>query len=637
MAWQQDGRGTAFALSVLNPLIKLIAQMLAFVYARPSIVPRIISHISSPSLADLLFRLVQCEESPAGRGIIDWLADQHLIPRLIALMAPDKPPDTHVVVSEYIKAVIAFCSNANAAAASAELAAHPNASNSYPGWAGETAENGSVEAPKWASNRLLRDLASAETIDVLLIYMLDGESPSVSPSIPFSTVTLQESTPSPKPSNGVEEADDAPTPRPPLQSLPSSSPERESQLDQDSVTSSLIHSASILIDLIRKNNSDFTEQQILNVLRKQAREDDLASGSFARAKQTRTGPSVVHLDAMLAAIASRMSDFQRLLRRPRTSIEPIETSLGPVVPLTVERFRICELYAELLHCSNMALLNRPAREAGPTYDANGYIVGGTDAIDALATALAPGEPDESYDTEASPSALQVPVSAFTSSYNSPNPTSEGGRMEDAVEVLGDLSLESATETRKSNGHETSSPYHNSSSSSPSIDSESGHLTRDEMRALKAIVDGDDDFSDDGAPSPPNGSTSKVVPTMPAGQQLKYSFLSHRAIETMLVRRPRLLFVQRALISAQDLFFDHPWNNFLHNVVYDLIQQALNARMDRPLNRRLCQAIFFEAKLPQRILNAQAQDARLMFVALLMASSMALIIRTAQRARCDLAT
>lgn len=33
----------------------------------------------------------------------------------------------------------------------------------------------------------------------------------------------------------------------------------------------------------------------------------------------------------------------------------------PAPTLTFERFRITELLAELLHCSNMALLNRPLR------------------------------------------------------------------------------------------------------------------------------------------------------------------------------------------------------------------------------------------------------------------------------------
>lgn len=38
------------------------------------------------------------------------------------------------------------------------------------------------------------------------------------------------------------------------------------------------------------------------------------------------------------------------------------TTTGPQVPLGFERLKICELYAELLHCSNMSNLNFPVKE-----------------------------------------------------------------------------------------------------------------------------------------------------------------------------------------------------------------------------------------------------------------------------------
>lgn len=64
----------------------------------------------------------------------------------------------------------------------------------------------------------------------------------------------------------------------------------------------------------------------------------------------------------------------------------MDTTAGPASPLTFERFRIVELYAELLHCSNMAVLNRPF-ETGPSYDVDGRLVGGLAGLDLLSTAL----------------------------------------------------------------------------------------------------------------------------------------------------------------------------------------------------------------------------------------------------------
>lgn len=70
------------------------------------------------------------------------------------------------------------------------------------------------------------------------------------------------------------------------------------------------------------------------------------------------------------------------------------TSVGDLVPLTLERFRIFELYAELLHCSNMSLLNR-RRGFGPTYDEQGRLTGGLDALEQLARVIDPNISSES--------------------------------------------------------------------------------------------------------------------------------------------------------------------------------------------------------------------------------------------------
>jgi serine/threonine-protein phosphatase 6 regulatory subunit 3 len=55
----------------------------------------------------------------------------------------------------------------------------------------------------------------------------------------------------------------------------------------------------------------------------------------------------------------------------------------------MERFRICELYAELLHCSSLSLLNHP-ESYGPTYDSEGRLIGGLSALEELARVIANG-------------------------------------------------------------------------------------------------------------------------------------------------------------------------------------------------------------------------------------------------------
>lgn len=67
------------------------------------------------------------------------------------------------------------------------------------------------------------------------------------------------------------------------------------------------------------------------------------------------------------------------------------------------------------------------------------------------------------------------------------------------------------------------------------------------------------------------------------------------------------------MTAQDFFFRFPWNNFLHNVVYDVVQQVFNGSFERGYNRTLavdlfcqsgCTDLVSSADITQRILDGQ---------------------------------
>ncbi|KAJ2669375.1 sporulation-induced protein [Coemansia spiralis] len=97
-------------------------------------------------------------------------------------------------------------------------------------------------------------------------------------------------------------------------------------------TSTLINCVYIFIELIRRNYSDETADEY-----------------------ERTS---VDLSEMMCVLAQRAGDLVELLRSPRSSTEPVPTTQGLREPLGFERLRICELFAELLHCSNMPRLNQ---------------------------------------------------------------------------------------------------------------------------------------------------------------------------------------------------------------------------------------------------------------------------------------
>ena len=90
------------------------------------------------------------------------------------------------------------------------------------------------------------------------------------------------------------------------------------------------------------------------------------------------------------------------------------TTIGLLTPLTFERYRICELYGELLHCSNMSLLNRPA-EYDNFYDSEGRLQGGLSALEDLARVIAIGSGNDDQngmdaDIDEMEPAQELPVS-----------------------------------------------------------------------------------------------------------------------------------------------------------------------------------------------------------------------------------
>ena len=289
--------------------------------------------------------------------------------RLVALLSPNYSPSIHTIVSDLLKTIISL--------------ATPS-----PG-AGIT--DGLQNGP--ASNLLVRELASKKRAETLVDYML----------FEFSREACNTSTPSNKAENtagelGMEhDTKDC--------SLPSPT--------YDSFVSAIVQSMGLVVELIRKNNSDYFEPYLFHTLRNrliQVQQHSHLSGADVREalesvmKDMVDRMGVVHLGPMLQVLAGRLSEFQRYLRAPRSLVRlylffcfycnlspsqqgPINTTIGPMTPFTLERYRIVELYAELLHCSNMSLLNRPANYS-QMYDSEGRLQGGLAGLEELANVIA---------------------------------------------------------------------------------------------------------------------------------------------------------------------------------------------------------------------------------------------------------
>lgn len=270
----------------------------------------------------------------------------------------------------------------------------------------------------------------------------------------------------------------------------------------------------IIIEIIRKNNSDYDYMPVL----------------FITMKTHPPGPrDPIYLGTLVRIFSQHVPEFQAMLTRP--SNKTLKTPIGDIEPLGFERFKICELVAELLHCSNMTLLNDPKGET---------IVAERDAERERVKQVIAKANEDGGDIDFA----RLSVSNEDEEQNEEENEEEEGEAAkaDAEEAKAD-SAEDKAETEAVE-------------------------TEDKDDSLEAI----------------EGALRKdpVV-----GDLLKISLVDNDVIVTIL-----------------NMFMKFPWNNFLHNVVFDIVQQILNGPMGDGFNRFLAINLFDQGQLTQLIVDGQ---------------------------------
>ncbi len=101
----------------------------------------------------------------------------------------------------------------------------------------------------------------------------------------------------------------------------------------------------IVIEVIRKNNSDY----------------DPDVGAEANSVPSSRDP--IYLGTLLRLFAENVPNFMNLIMNAPAQKARLDSTFGDKIePLGFDRFKTCELMAELLHCSNMGLLNEVGSE-----------------------------------------------------------------------------------------------------------------------------------------------------------------------------------------------------------------------------------------------------------------------------------
>ncbi|KAF2137672.1 uncharacterized protein K452DRAFT_100683 [Aplosporella prunicola CBS 121167] len=565
-------------------------EMLEFFKSIENVVPEMLQHVDCPMVMDLLLKIISLEKAEGGQGIVDWLQQHGLIPTLLSFLSPEYNASTQTSAGDFLKAIITISANA-------------------------TTQDQSVIGP----NELTRELVSEKCIKSLVTEMLRGGNP-------------------------------------------------------------LTVGVGIIIEVIRKNNSDY----------------DL---------ENQTGPEPrssdpIYLGTLLRQFANHVPDFMALINNPNHTVtnsdgttttrkRELKAAFGvSIEPLGFDRFKTCELMAELLHCSNMALLNErgaesavKARDAererlkaegkltsakesedpsvidndfGTSVDSHGFHHARAPSSESpeevkrleVQNTVAEEEFEEVAASEAKQEDKEVDIGEpLERSPKLPPRTANGGEVEKTEDVdepkapeqkpagesadsptsagltdkVGCLELEKDDATMTdSPGEKGAEPEQNqqpisllsqqlaqgSESSEPaggisprpedkpaplfSKKSEGEQTEKsegdfDEEGSRSVLLDQGGDFSHSQGPQYEVDIDGSPV----VGDLLKTMFVEHRVVPTIL-----------------DFFFRFPWNNFLHNVVYDVVQQVFNGQMERGYNRALAIDLFETGRITERIMEGQ---------------------------------
>ncbi|KAF1977551.1 SAPS-domain-containing protein [Bimuria novae-zelandiae CBS 107.79] len=246
-------------------LDRKMEEMLDFFKSIDNVVADMLQHVDCPMIMDLLLKMISLEKSEGGQGIVDWLQSQNLVSQLLSYLAPDQPSNCQTSAGDFLKAIITISANA-------------------------TTQDTQVIGP----NELTRQLVSEPCIKQMIGYMLHGGNP-------------------------------------------------------------LTVSVGIIIEVIRKNNSDYDLENQIGPVPKTS--------------------DPIYLGTLLRQFANHIPQFMELVHTTRQTVSnkdgsttsrkrELKTAFGEKIePLGFDRFKTCELMAELLHCSNMALLNERGSEA----------------------------------------------------------------------------------------------------------------------------------------------------------------------------------------------------------------------------------------------------------------------------------
>ncbi|EGW34196.1 uncharacterized protein SPAPADRAFT_49259 [Spathaspora passalidarum NRRL Y-27907] len=480
---QENSPTVAFLVRILDQLMDTNSiELLNFVRRQKDLVDSFLGKIEIPMLMDFFFRVIQTDKADSPTGILETIASQDIIIKLIEILKPQPSQFAQeynipnhdlffkqTAATDFLKALVTISSNAALAV---------------------------VLETNIGPNQLTRELVSPKIINTMI-----------------SEIMLVKV----KDENG------------------------KMQTNKHGINNCV----SIIIELIRKNNSDY----------------DLNCGSYSSLlqngeggpgeinayvmfqwlkdfEQNPPGPrDPIYLGDMLSIFSDNLEKFEELVK-----MEPIPPQNVKTEILGFTRFKVSELVAELLHCSNMILLNSKKIRK---------IISIRDQV-------------RLQQHKRLKKALDDPISF---------PETDDMAMHDVTTSLDDVSLDD-------------------------IHFESDQLDKnsDYKKLIESLENADDSEDEEPSISPENPFVCTERDTTIRSNPCVGDYFKIKLIDSGI------------LLEIVTMFTKYPWNNFFHNVVFDLIQQIFNGKLNS-YNSFLIVELFKENKcdLTDLIVSAYKQD------------------------------
>ncbi|KAF4977660.1 hypothetical protein FZEAL_5850 [Fusarium zealandicum] len=598
---------------------KKTEDMMELLMSLSEAVPNLLRHVECPMIMDLLLKIIALDRNEGGQGVVEWLYSKNIIPSLLSCLSPENNWVVQTAAGDFIKAIITISANAS--------------------------QN---EQQCIGPNELTRQLVSKECVEQLISYMLAGGNP-------------------------------------------------------------LTVGVGIIIEVIRKNNSDY----------------DPDMGTEATAAPSGRDP--IYLGTLLRLFAENVPKFMSLIMDIPSQKDTIDSTFGiRLEPLGFDRFKTCELMAELLHCSNMGLLNEPGseeliavrdverqrlrtegklaalKEEDPSTDdltmrraapeegrrlevtnadddgfeevepskemsedtSHEFVKAEADIPPVSTSSLSGKDEDDFVDEPLSPTRagagldkapetrfdepdlVVAPLSPTKAKPADPASAEEPAKIEaadksEAKDAGGEQSDQSKTQGADA---PKDTPKEDTSDSSVVLtpapsEAESKAESTDAPTKIEPLAFGISPHPEDtpaplfSAPPPPESGadrppqaaeklTADVQADRATGDESTSETKTESAKDAQAPNEEqsaeqgasldpvvgdflKLQFVEyRVVPTILSFFFAYPWNNFLHNVVYDIVQQVFNGPMDRSFNPNLAVSLFEAADVTSAIIKGQ---------------------------------